>query len=108
MKRIAAVRKARPAGVRFTRLGTPAAARIKQLRATQRPIDYPSRQERFEVGFRHVRLDQPRSCRDLCGAAGGQVVHDDDPVSVRDVASRHVRADEARTARHHDVHRLVA
>ena len=77
-------------------------------RVVRDDVDLFFRQERFEVGFRHVRLDQPRSCRDLFGAAGGQVVHDDDPVSVREVASRHVRADEARTARHHDVHRLVA
>ena len=69
-------------------------------------LDLLLAQEGLEVDRRDVGLDEPRGLGQALAPAGGEVVDDHDPVAVREVPLRHVRADEARAARHEDVHRM--
>ena len=61
-----------------------------------------------EVRLGNVGVDEAGGLRKALAAAGGQVIHDDDPVPIGKVAFGHVGADEARAAGDEDVHRILS
>jgi hypothetical protein len=61
-------------------------------------------QERLEVRLRDVGSNEAGLRRHFLAGPRREVVHDDDAVPVVQMPLRHVRADEAGTTGHEDVH----